>query len=87
LHQSSILKIRSRSFGCSINRKIARFFILLPFDLFITENDIWPTLDIESTDYRIKIHPPSLYADRPRATGNRLEQGLGELRPARSTTA
>lgn len=51
---------------------IARFFILLPFDLFITEADDWPAVDGNFSDHRVRIHPPLLNAERAKATDSVL---------------
>jgi len=51
---------------------IARFLIFLPFDLFVSENDEWPMMELTTADYRIKIHPPLLRAERPDPTGSVL---------------
>jgi hypothetical protein len=46
---------------------IARFSILLPFDLLITENEQWASVDLTSPDHRVRIYVPFLAADRPQA--------------------
>ena len=60
---------------------IARFFILLPFDLFITESDPLSAMDVTSPDHRIRVYPPILYAERPKPTDSLLAQGLRKLSP------
>ena len=45
---------------------IARFCILLPFELFITEAAEWPSVELTSADYKITVYPPMLVAERPK---------------------
>jgi hypothetical protein len=47
---------------------VARFLILLPFDLFITDAELWPSVEGTVKDYRVKVYPPMLYAERPKPT-------------------
>jgi hypothetical protein len=49
---------------------IARFFLVLPFDLFIPETGESPTLEIKPDDYRVRIHFPSALAERPDPTAS-----------------
>ena len=49
---------------------IARFFLVLPFDIFIPESGEWPMLDIVSDAYRARVHFPSVVAERPDATAS-----------------
>ena len=49
---------------------IARFAILLPFDLFVIEGDDFPILDLSARGYEIKLHPLTLYAARPSPTAS-----------------
>lgn len=66
----------------TINRRmIARFFILLPYDLFITEEEGWPTVELIAGDYRVRIYAPGLYGERPRATSSVLGQMAATLNP------
>jgi hypothetical protein len=66
---------------------IARFFILLPFDLFITEATDWPALQLDSTDYHVRVNAPSLIAERPRPMDTILAPALWvqKLAPASFT--
>lgn len=63
---------------------IARYFILLPFDLFVIENDDWPNWPVvegSSPDFHFRVLPPFLIAERPKPTGSVLAQGVGKLSP------
>ena len=56
---------------------IGRYFILLPFDLFITQNDEWPMVILTVDDYQVRVHPPGLYADRSNQPIASQYRGLG----------
>jgi len=47
---------------------IARFLILLPFDLLITEAAEGPAVEVDSSDYHARVYVPFLYAARPKPT-------------------
>jgi hypothetical protein len=66
---------------------IARFAVLLPFDLFIIEGDNLPILDLSAPGYQIKFQPLSLYADRPSPTASvfGLLSSIQHARPASFT--
>lgn len=49
---------------------IARFFLVLPFDMFIPETGEWPTLEIASDAYHARVHFPSAVAERPDPTSS-----------------
>ncbi|MGB9458829.1 MAG: hypothetical protein WCB12_22475 [Bryobacteraceae bacterium] len=49
---------------------IARFFIALPFDILVTETGEWPTLEIRTDDYHVRVHFPSVIAERPDPTAS-----------------
>jgi hypothetical protein len=49
---------------------IARFFLVLPFDMFIPETGEWPTLEIASDAYHARVHFPSVVAERPDPTSS-----------------
>jgi len=54
---------------------IARYHILLPFDLFITDHDEWTTVEATASNlpqYRMKVYPPTLYSERPKPTDSVL---------------
>ena len=56
---------------------IARFCILLPFDVLITESNEWPGVEVtSSSDLRIIVYTPSLYMERPKTTDSLLGQGM-----------
>jgi len=51
---------------------IARFNILLPFDLFVKEGDDLPTLGATVSGYSVTIHPLIYSAERPKLTDTLL---------------
>jgi|SRR5688572_4355424 len=64
---------------------IARVFILLPFDLFISESDELPTLEESVSGYRIRFYPPQHVVERPDplATAMAPADALATIGPAR----
>ena len=45
---------------------IARFIILLPFDLYVTEDNGWTTIAGSTSEFEFRIYTPAHYAHRPR---------------------
>jgi hypothetical protein len=65
---------------------IARFFILLPLDLFIIEEDQWSTVEAKveggaAGEFSFRVFPPTLNAERPKPTDTVLSQGIGRMGP------
>ena len=60
---------------------IARFFVHLPYDLFITEEKEWPAVELIVDDHRVRIYAPTFYAERPEATGSVLRQMNVQFKP------
>jgi hypothetical protein len=63
------------SLRISLSPMIARFLILLPFNVPITDEELWPAFDGTWTgtdgsmpDYQFRFQAPALYAERPRST-------------------
>jgi len=61
---------------------IARFAILLPFDLFVREGDELPTLDLSASAYQIRVHPLAHSTERPKPTDSVL-RSVSSLENAR----
>jgi hypothetical protein len=53
---------------------IARYYILLPFDLFITEDEAWSTIELTSEGLRLRVYPPLLTAVRLNPTDTVMAQ-------------
>lgn len=60
---------------------IARFYINLPFDLFITEADTWVSVELASGDYTIRVHPPFLNTSPPNPTASMVGYSTREFKP------
>src|SRR5436305_11033102 len=83
---------RGERYGANANRRkmwratiavlvIARYFILLPFDLLVTEDSQWPALEFTSTEYQIRVHPPKRNHHTARSPAARNRELCPELNP------
>jgi len=61
---------------------IARFQILLPYDIFIAGDEGWSTIggavavDGANSDYQFRFYPPGLFSQRPESTGSLHEHAI-----------